>query len=91
MRARADRVRFVFVFGRRCLEPSSRDSPYWEEACDTSSKDFGKRWLVYDDAMGDVREPDGTEEVDSQVTRRSAPCYVGWGMVIDRVHIVSRS
>ncbi|CAN0040100.1 unnamed protein product, partial [Ascophyllum nodosum] len=49
-----------------CLEPSSRDSPYWEEACDTSSKDFGKRWLVYDDAMGDVREPDGTEEVDSQ-------------------------
>ncbi|CAM9620288.1 unnamed protein product, partial [Ascophyllum nodosum] len=49
-----------------CLEPSSRESPYWEEACDTSSREFGKRWLVFDEGAGAVREPDGTEEVDSQ-------------------------
>ncbi|CAM9775545.1 unnamed protein product [Ascophyllum nodosum] len=49
-----------------CLEPSSRDSPYWEEACDTSSREFGKRWLVFDEGTEEVREPDGTEEVDSQ-------------------------
>lgn len=51
----------------RCLDPSSRESPYWEEACDHSSREFGKRWLVFDQETGQVREPDGTEEVDSQV------------------------
>lgn len=58
---------YVFCFLVRCLEASSKDSPYWEEACDSSSREFGKRWLVFDQGTGDVREPDGTEEVDSQV------------------------
>ncbi|CAM9621718.1 unnamed protein product, partial [Laminaria digitata] len=49
-----------------CLQESSKDSQYWEEACDTSSREFGKRWLVYDEGTGEVRLPDGTEEVDSQ-------------------------
>ncbi|CAM9938935.1 unnamed protein product [Ectocarpus sp. 6 AP-2014] len=54
------------IFFGWCLEPSSRDSPFWEEACDSSSREFGKRWLVFDEGTGDLRHPDGTEEVDSQ-------------------------
>ena len=54
----------------RCLEESSKASQHWEEACDTSSREFGKRWLVFDEGTGDVRLPDGTEEVDSQVNVR---------------------
>ncbi|CAM9266786.1 unnamed protein product, partial [Hapterophycus canaliculatus] len=54
------------IFFGWCLEPSSRDSPFWDEACDPSSREFGKRWLVFDEATGDLRHPDGTEEVDSQ-------------------------
>lgn len=55
------------VCASRCLEPSRRASPFWEEACDPSSREFGKRWLVFDQTTGDLRHPDGTEEVDSQV------------------------
>ena len=64
--------RFLLLVDR-CLDESSKDSQYWEEACDTSSREFGKRWLVYDERTGDIREPDGTEEVDSQVGEKSAP------------------
>lgn len=55
----------------RCHEPSSRDSPFWEEACDPSSREFGKRWLVFDEGTQDLRFPDGTEEVDSQVRTKA--------------------
>ncbi|CAN0371596.1 unnamed protein product [Ectocarpus fasciculatus] len=55
------------IFFGWCLEPSSKDSPFWEEACDSSSREFGKRWLVFDEETGDLRHPDGTEEIDSQV------------------------
>eukprot|EP00903_Cladosiphon_okamuranus_P013391 g12479.t1 len=54
------------IFFGWCHEPSSRDSPFWEEACDPSSREFGKRWLVFDEEANDLRLPDGTEEVDSQ-------------------------
>ncbi|CAN0212970.1 unnamed protein product [Pylaiella littoralis] len=54
------------IFFGWCLEASNRESPFWEEACDTSSKEFGKRWLVYDEGTEDLRLPDGTEEIDSQ-------------------------
>lgn len=66
----------IVCLSGRCLEPSSRDSPYWEEACDTSSREFGKRWLIFDEGSGDVREPDGTEEVDSQVHQTADERYV---------------
>eukprot|EP00903_Cladosiphon_okamuranus_P012811 g11973.t1 len=54
------------IFFGWCQEASSRDSPFWEEACDPSSREFGKRWLVFDEGTNDLRFPDGTEEVDSQ-------------------------
>lgn len=32
-----------------------------------SSRDYGHRWLVFDEETQELREPVGTEEVDSQV------------------------
>eukprot|EP00752_Nemacystus_decipiens_P006352 g5726.t1 len=54
------------IFFGWCHEPSNRNSPFWEEACDPSSKEFGKRWIVFDEGINDLRFPDATEEDDSQ-------------------------
>lgn len=53
----------------RCLEESSQASRFWEEeACDTSPREFGIRWLVCEEDWEDVRLLDETAEADAEVT-----------------------
>ncbi|CAM9823072.1 unnamed protein product, partial [Choristocarpus tenellus] len=53
-----------------CLKKENEDNPLWEEACDFTSRLYGRRWLVFDKETRQLREPDGTEKIDSQVRQR---------------------